>query len=224
MAIVCRGCGTENPDGSAFCNACGAKLDALRPAPAQDGKTCPHCGASNPAVVSFCQYCAKEFPKLGPIGQQAHGEHQGRKCWRCGAAAGSVDSSCHACGADLPGSSCESFGEARTSRKPEVAAVLFAGAGILDIMSSIRLLTLDGYLPDYGVDVSGFLEACGALAFVFGCCALLAAVLAYRRKGFALTLFAGTLGMLGAGPFLMGSVLSLTGITVVALSRDEAWE
>ena len=45
MAIVCRGCGTENPDGSAFCNACGAKLDALRPAPVQDGKTCPHCGA-----------------------------------------------------------------------------------------------------------------------------------------------------------------------------------
>ena len=98
---------------------------------------------------------------------------------------------------------------------------MFAGAGVLDLISALRILTYDGYIPDYGVDVSGFLGVCGTLILIFGCCALFAAFMSYRRERFSLTLVAGTLGMLGVGPVYLGSVLAFIGIIVVAMARNE---
>ncbi|MDQ1372488.1 MAG: hypothetical protein QG582_1405, partial [Candidatus Thermoplasmatota archaeon] len=125
------------------------------------------------------------------------------------------------CGCDFSDPSLEISESAEPSQKPVVAAAMFAGAGVLDLFGAFMLLTYDGYVPEYGVDVSGVLEMCGALAFIFGCCALAAAFMSYRRERFSLTLVAGTLGMLGVGPFYIGSVLALVGIIIVAMARNE---
>lgn len=134
---------------------------------------------------------------------------------------GLYDRSCPKCDCDFSDPSLEISESAETSQKPVIAAVMFAGAGVLDLISAIRLLTYDGYIPDYGVDVSGFLAFCGALVLIFGCCALFAAFTSYRRERFSLTLAAGTLGMLGVGPLYIGSVLALVGVIIVAVARNE---
>lgn len=221
MTVVCRNCGKENPDDSAFCNACGRAVETPPPTLTPEGKACPHCGASNPVVVSFCQHCARAFPPPAPVPPRPPAERSGRTCWQCGAAIGLHDMSCPKCGCDFSGASLEISESVEHSQKPMFAAIMFAGAGVLDIVSALMLLTYDGYIPEYGVDVSGVLGLCGTLALIFGGCALLAAFMSYRRDRPALTLVAGTLGMLGVGPLYLGSVLSFIGIVIVALARDE---
>jgi class 3 adenylate cyclase len=46
-AMKCLGCGSENPQGSKFCNACGSKLDF----------SCSQCGKPNPPSSKFCNQC-----------------------------------------------------------------------------------------------------------------------------------------------------------------------
>ena len=66
-------CGKENPDGSLFCDDCGASLaeeeaapqpqpeqPVAPPAPAGEIK-CPKCGASNPADSKFCSDCGEKL-------------------------------------------------------------------------------------------------------------------------------------------------------------------
>jgi predicted ATPase/class 3 adenylate cyclase len=45
--MPCPACGTENPDGAKFCNACGAALALL----------CPSCGTGNSPGAKFCGEC-----------------------------------------------------------------------------------------------------------------------------------------------------------------------
>lgn len=49
--VVCPSCQAQNPPGSKFCNACGAKL------PAAEKKHCPNCGAELSANARFCNEC-----------------------------------------------------------------------------------------------------------------------------------------------------------------------
>lgn len=51
MTMICRNCGTRNPEDSKFCNKCGS---ALRPA---TSLICPNCGASNPNDLLYCDSC-----------------------------------------------------------------------------------------------------------------------------------------------------------------------
>jgi uncharacterized membrane protein YvbJ len=46
-AMKCPECGSENPEGSKFCNECGAKLDLA----------CSQCGKPNPASSKLCNQC-----------------------------------------------------------------------------------------------------------------------------------------------------------------------
>src|SRR5437879_6157763 len=45
--MLCRSCGTENPEGKKFCGKCGSPL-AL---------SCPACGSPNPPDMKFCGDC-----------------------------------------------------------------------------------------------------------------------------------------------------------------------
>lgn len=51
---ACSDCGHENPEGTKFCQECGAKL-AL--SAEQPGRVCPGCGAEAAADVRFCNEC-----------------------------------------------------------------------------------------------------------------------------------------------------------------------
>lgn len=48
--IVCRKCGTSNPDGTRVCTECSTLL-------MQTGVRCPECGAMNPTGNVFCDFC-----------------------------------------------------------------------------------------------------------------------------------------------------------------------
>lgn len=59
-ARPCPACEHENPEGSRFCNACGAVL--------QSG--CPNCGAENPPQARFCNQCGTDL-KVAKAGFEA---------------------------------------------------------------------------------------------------------------------------------------------------------
>jgi len=50
--VSCPSCGVSNPQGAAFCSACGA---GLHPA------DCPSCGFANPPGANFCINCGTEL-------------------------------------------------------------------------------------------------------------------------------------------------------------------
>ena len=78
---TCPQCGTENPEGTKFCQECGTKLGQKN--------TCPACGTENPLGVKFCQECgAKLQSEAGPAVCPACGQENapGTKfCGGCGA-------------------------------------------------------------------------------------------------------------------------------------------
>ena len=63
----CPNCGAEVAAGSAFCNACGAKLV---PPAAQAGRSCPQCGCPVAEDDLFCNSCG---PRLAPADGQGEG-------------------------------------------------------------------------------------------------------------------------------------------------------
>ena len=77
---TCPSCGTENPEGTKFCQECGTKLGQKN--------TCPACGTENPLGVKFCQECgAKLQSEAGPAVCPACGQENapGTKfCGGCG--------------------------------------------------------------------------------------------------------------------------------------------
>lgn len=90
MALNCPQCSTENPDGAAFCDNCGASLSGAAPAqpqqpaapaqPAQDaqagGATCPQCGASAIPGEAFCDNCGADLSSLQAGGQAPQQQQQ----------------------------------------------------------------------------------------------------------------------------------------------------
>jgi pSer/pThr/pTyr-binding forkhead associated (FHA) protein len=79
---VCPNCGSPQPDGAAFCDECGAKLEEIAPlpfppapAPASPGPTavamtCPACGAPVMPGESFCDNCGKVLSTAPPAPPQ----------------------------------------------------------------------------------------------------------------------------------------------------------
>jgi predicted amidophosphoribosyltransferase len=71
---ICKNCGSQQPDGAAFCDECGAKLEQVVPAapfaaampgstPTIVAATCPVCGISVTPGEAFCDNCGAA---LGP--------------------------------------------------------------------------------------------------------------------------------------------------------------
>ena len=52
-ALICPGCGYQNPEGVKFCQECGAKLGSAA--------ACPSCGQANPPGTRFCGGCGQRL-------------------------------------------------------------------------------------------------------------------------------------------------------------------
>ncbi len=61
--VVCQKCGTENPQGSAFCSNCGAPLNVVNVD--EQPEICPGCGAKNEPGTKFCTNCGAPLPQSG---------------------------------------------------------------------------------------------------------------------------------------------------------------
>ncbi|MFN3763736.1 MAG: zinc-ribbon domain-containing protein, partial [Anaerolineae bacterium] len=64
--VICPQCGSQQPDGAAFCDQCGAALGGIAPtppvaapfpAPAAGPTVCPSCGAPVIPGEAFCTNC-----------------------------------------------------------------------------------------------------------------------------------------------------------------------
>jgi hypothetical protein len=99
---ACPNCGSQQPDGAAFCDECGAKLGEVAPVaappppvpptPTALATTCSVCGASVAAGESFCDNCGAALGQVAPAAPAP-------------AAAPAALPTCPSCGAQLePGS------------------------------------------------------------------------------------------------------------------------
>ncbi len=83
MERTCPQCGTENPEGTKFCQECGSKLGAQN--------NCPACGHANPIRVKFCQEC----------GNKMEAEPASGICPECGSENAPGTRFCGSCGTKL---------------------------------------------------------------------------------------------------------------------------
>lgn len=122
---VCPNCGSQQPDGAAFCDECGAALSgpgvggfgipaAAAPAgiPTVMASLCPVCGAQVSPGEQFCNSCgaaiggqpaAPGLPAMPGSGLPTVGASQsgGRTCANCGAALEPDSAFCDMCGAPV---------------------------------------------------------------------------------------------------------------------------
>lgn len=226
MAKTCMSCGKENPDDLAYCSHCGVKFMS-KPQDSADSeqRRCTYCGAANPPYVSFCMNCSRDLVKI-PASVAA-----ARYCGWCGAPALADARFCGRCGHDPAGPSASRVKTEppQSSSKPLIAGVLMIGAGVLEIVSGIRTLTTDvssaaaaaGIPSEFVSSIEGMLQFCGALFLVFGAIVGIGGVFAFKRRYHMLALVASIFGMLGVGPFMLGSLLSLVALVLLAISRDD---
>ena len=106
--LRCQECGTANPEGTKFCQQCGAKLEIPAPAAPVEVATCPGCGFQNPVGTRFCQECGKdmeapqESPEPQPVAEPPSVEPGGPLCPSCGITNKEGNRFCMECGATLP--------------------------------------------------------------------------------------------------------------------------
>lgn len=81
--VKCPNCGTENAEGSKFCNNCGTKIQ-------QDKPKCPNCGMENAPGSKFCNNCGT------PLG--AAPEPKPQFCNNCGSKVDAGSRFCNNCG------------------------------------------------------------------------------------------------------------------------------
>ena len=105
---VCPNCGSQQPDGAAFCDDCGARLEEIAPAPppaaalAQPTPTalathCPVCGTPVTPGEAFCDNCGAALGQVGPVPPPA----AALTCSNCGAHLEPGSLFCDMCGARL---------------------------------------------------------------------------------------------------------------------------
>jgi hypothetical protein len=109
---ACPNCGSQQPDGAAFCDECGAKLGEVAPVavppppmpptPTALATTCSVCGASVAAGESFCDNCGAALGQAAPV---APAPAAARAPVAAPAPAAAAPPVCPSCGAQLePGS------------------------------------------------------------------------------------------------------------------------
>lgn len=57
----CAKCHAHNPEGNAFCHACGASLAGVAAPPPEPGLPCSRCGASNRPQSQYCKGCGLDL-------------------------------------------------------------------------------------------------------------------------------------------------------------------
>jgi uncharacterized OB-fold protein len=107
---VCPNCGSQQPDGAAFCDDCGAKLEKVAPAaalsaaapalptPTAVATTCPVCGTPVTPGEAFCDNCGAA---LGPAVVPTPATAAALACSACGAQLEPGSNFCDMCGAPV---------------------------------------------------------------------------------------------------------------------------
>lgn len=108
---ACPNCGSQQPDGAAFCDECGAKLEEVAPVaappppvpptPTALATACSVCGASVAAGEAFCDNCGAALGQVAPAPVAAPAPAALPTCPSCGAQLEAGSNFCDMCGATV---------------------------------------------------------------------------------------------------------------------------
>ena len=217
----CGRCGHENPEGSMFCNSCGAPLRLPEDSPPSaqkdiDERVCPRCGMVVPLFRDFCPNCLTQLRQTGPV------QAQRQMCPRCGRAMAPGTTVCTECIWDQQQPSLAETEHKVPGDRPIIVGILLVAASALSMISTVELLWTSGNAPSIPYfDISGFLVCIGLMVGFASLSCLLGAILSFRRAKFSLVVLASAIGILGMGPLLLGSLASIIALVLAATSKDD---
>ena len=111
------------------------------------------------------------------------------------------------------------------SSLPVAGGALILIAGIMGIITWGWIMaagaTAASFLPIGGGFLTGLILLCGAIGIIFSLIALIGGFMGIQRKMWGLALAGGIFGILGVGLFGVGSLLSLIGLILVAISHGD---
>jgi hypothetical protein len=116
------------------------------------------------------------------------------------------------------------------SSKPLIAGILLIIAGLLGLFTWSSALAMDSSIiqnvlpadsPITVEQLQSFLTTCGIIGAVLSIFTLAGGIVTIKRKAWGLAVIGGVLGLFTIGPMLLGSVLSLIGLILVAISRKD---
>ena len=119
-----------------------------------------------------------------------------------------------------------------TSRKPVIAGVFLITAGILSLLTWISVFIFDFSTIDptlfqqQGINITiqqihMIMNICATLAIILSIFPIIGGIFAFKRGKWAITLLGGILGLFIIGPIFISSILSLIGLILVILSKEE---
>jgi hypothetical protein len=91
----------------------------------------------------------------------------------------------------------------------------------LALDSSMLQTVLPADSPISVEQLQSILATCSIIGCIISIFALVGGIVAVKRKAWGLAIVGGILGLFTIGPFFLGSIISLIGLILVAISRKE---
>jgi len=116
-----------------------------------------------------------------------------------------------------------------TSYKPMIAGILLLIAGLLGIYTwiSASFFNIDPTIIEQsGVEITieqieAILGVCTIIGIILSIFPILGGILSIKRKMWGFCIVMSIIGLFTIGPFLISSIISLIGLILIALSKNE---
>lgn len=118
----------------------------------------------------------------------------------------------------------------QTSSKPLIGGILLLIAGLLGLITWASALAIDQSMiqtvlppesPITADQLQSVLTTCGIIGAALSIFTVAGGIVALRRKAWGLAVIGGILGLFTIGPLLLGSIISLIGLIIIAISRSD---
>ncbi|HEC89910.1 MAG: hypothetical protein DRN12_01260 [Thermoplasmata archaeon] len=123
--------------------------------------------------------------------------------------------------------------ESKTSSKPLIAGIFLIIAGILSILTWLSVSLVDfstiidpTMFQQQGVNLSmqqieSIINICATIAIILAIFPIIGGIFSVTRRKWAVAILGGVLGLFIIGPIFISSILSLIGLILIALSKEE---
>jgi len=120
--------------------------------------------------------------------------------------------------------------QSKPSSMPLIAGIFLIIAGLLGLFTWSSALALDSSMiqnvlpadsPISAEQLQSILTTCGIIGAILSIVTLAGGIVAMKRKAWGLAVIGGILGLFTIGPMLLGSIISLIGLILVAISRKD---
>ncbi|MCP4604858.1 MAG: hypothetical protein GY847_30785 [Proteobacteria bacterium] len=169
--IECPNCGTQQPDGTTFCDACGADtrsssstqlVPPLMPVAPPPGETlkCPACNVDRVPNEAFCNNCGAAFDSITPPPVSIAPPPRTKECPQCGTRCSIILAFCDMCGASF------NFAISLSNATPSPTRVdddsLFTMHPLVQFVTTYTLGD-DNYDPSFSIELENgeFMGECG---------------------------------------------------------------